>query len=195
MNHLPFLLEREVYRDGNAQCGHALMASCPPRAFSTLGEETPFGHDYPQDQPTTDHQTWTITKGDLKKLLNLSRELKLNGEITPVQAWSMVLSHPRLTELTSEDLDLMVLELKDKVRCYGYVPERRTKALFLFLLLPPVFSPDANGRAGSERSWRSFNSRMPWRWSSLASRRWAWCSELLWMALEFTLKSLFSRVF
>ncbi|KAK4247414.1 hypothetical protein C7999DRAFT_14560 [Corynascus novoguineensis] len=64
--------------------------------------------------------TWTINKGDLTTLLDLSKRLNLDGEITPVMAWGMVLAHPRLTELRLEDFARLAEELRSKVRCYGF---------------------------------------------------------------------------
>ena len=81
MSHLPWLLDRKN-EEGGEPCGHALMASCPPGPFSNLpNKNVPFGsaHACPQQG-----QTWELTKGDLATLLDLSRRLDLDGEITPV---------------------------------------------------------------------------------------------------------------
>ncbi|KAK3311124.1 uncharacterized protein B0T15DRAFT_489751 [Chaetomium strumarium] len=64
--------------------------------------------------------TWTLTKADLATLLDLSKRLNLDGEITPVMAWGMVLAHPRAGELSLEDLGRLTEELSGKVRCYGF---------------------------------------------------------------------------
>lgn len=66
-------------------------------------------------------RTWELTKADLATLLDLSQRLNLDGEITPVMAWGMVLAHPRLAELRAEDFVRLTEELSGKVRCYGYV--------------------------------------------------------------------------
>jgi hypothetical protein len=130
-------------------CGHALMASCPPAPFSKLPPDTPFGrrHAHPQSHghscTTTSNSngnggksngngnvggapnsaqemaTWTLTKADLTTLLNLSKRLNLDGEITPVMAWGLVLAHPRAGELRLEDLGRLTGELSGKIRCYG----------------------------------------------------------------------------
>ena len=60
-----------------------------------------------------------LSKGDLTTLLDLSKRLDLDGEITPVMAWGMILGHPRLTELTHKDFEKITEDLKGKVRCYG----------------------------------------------------------------------------
>lgn len=142
MNHLPWLLERGVDIPGPREaCGHALMASCPPEPFSELSPDVPFGHGNNPAQNTAGTNqapgvnqaaavaatatgpgasgTWTLNKGDLTTLLDLSKRLNLDGEITPVMAWGMVLAHPRLDELRGEDFAKLAEELAGKVRCYG----------------------------------------------------------------------------
>ncbi len=140
MDHMPWLIERAQDTAGEA-CGHALMASCPPEPFPELDDEIPFGPTQPflcahnasnignSDNANNangdlrpNQQTWELSKADLATLLNLSKRLDLDGEITPVMAWGMVLAHPRLAELKREDLERLVDDLKGKVRCYGYEP-------------------------------------------------------------------------
>ncbi|KAI0482317.1 hypothetical protein GGR56DRAFT_670215 [Xylariaceae sp. FL0804] len=65
-------------------------------------------------------RTWELSKGDLTTLLDLSKKLDLDGEITPVMAWGMILSHPRLTDMTRDDIDNVIDNLNSKVRCYGF---------------------------------------------------------------------------
>jgi hypothetical protein len=135
MDHMPWLVEHgaATATSSGESCGHALMASCPPQPFDELDEDGPFGGSnippankqpvppmkllpgLPQQQ-----RTWELTKADLTTLLDLSRRLELDGEITPVMAWGMVLAHPRRGELRSDDCLRLVDELSGKVRCYGY---------------------------------------------------------------------------
>lgn len=68
---------------------------------------------------TAPPRTWELTKADLATLLDLSQKLNLDGEITPVMAWGMVLGHPRLGELNKKDFARLSDELTSKVRCYG----------------------------------------------------------------------------
>ncbi|KAI0843002.1 hypothetical protein F5Y06DRAFT_78642 [Hypoxylon sp. FL0890] len=125
MDHMPWLIERAQDTSADA-CGHALMASCPPEPFPELNEDIPFGyahthtHTHNQAEPQSCQQTWELSKGDLATLLDLSKKLDLDGEITPVMAWGMVLAHPRLAELKKEDFDRLMDDLKGKVRCYGF---------------------------------------------------------------------------
>ncbi|KAL7628703.1 hypothetical protein AAE478_000218 [Parahypoxylon ruwenzoriense] len=125
MDHMPWLLER-AYETGGDACGHALMASCPPEPFPEPSDETsPFGYAHHNNRAgkgegQSNCRTWELSKGDLTTLLDLSKKLDLDGEITPVMAWGMVLAHPRLAELKREDFERLTDDLKGKVRCYGF---------------------------------------------------------------------------
>ncbi|XMA17682.1 hypothetical protein WAI453_010473 [Rhynchosporium graminicola] len=118
MDHIQFLVERASDLEGEF-CGHALMASCPPVLHPEDMPEMPFGHG-PTNQNGTAQKTWDLTKPDLANLLDLSKRLNLDGEITPVMAWGMVLGHPRFQELSTKDFEHMCMELGAKVRCYGF---------------------------------------------------------------------------
>lgn len=118
MEHLPFLLDRS--RDTECEpCGHALMASCPPKPFNELPPDLPFGSSNVRDDTSSDQRTWELTKADLSTLMDLSARIDLDGEITPVMAWGMVMSHPRFMDLELCDLRALTRELGRKVRCYG----------------------------------------------------------------------------
>jgi hypothetical protein len=91
------------------------MASCPPAPEPEA--EVPFGHGPRQNGSA--QKTWDLSKSDLSNLLDLSKRLNLDGEITPVMAWGMVLGHPRFSDLRFEDFERMSQELKGKIRCYG----------------------------------------------------------------------------
>ncbi|KAH8592038.1 hypothetical protein B0O99DRAFT_261230 [Bisporella sp. PMI_857] len=116
MDHMQFLVERSAGPDGDP-CGHALMASCPPDPDPAL--TIPFGH-YPTHQNGTAQKTWDLSKGDLANLLDLSKRLNLDGEITPVMAWGMLLGHPRFADLTTTDFQTICQDLGGKIRCYGF---------------------------------------------------------------------------
>ncbi|KAI4865544.1 hypothetical protein F4820DRAFT_447900 [Hypoxylon rubiginosum] len=140
MDHMPWLLERAHDTGGDA-CGHALMATCPPEPFPELADNIPFGYAHNHQNHANsavvaaaaananananakcepNHRTWELSKADLATLLDLSKKLDLDGEITPVMAWGMILAHPRLRELKREDLEKLIDDLKGKVRCYGF---------------------------------------------------------------------------
>lgn len=118
MQHLPFLLEQSTDGDGEP-CGHALMASCPPERFAELTPQIPFGYSTVDREGDSQQRTWELSKADLGTLLDLSKKLDLNGEITPVMAWGMVLAHHRLHELKLGEIRVLADELSGKVRCYG----------------------------------------------------------------------------
>lgn len=115
MDHMQYLVERSSETDGDP-CGHALMASCPPEPFPDA--RIPFGHS-PAYTSDTEPRTWDVSKPDLRNLLDLSKRLNLDGEITPVMAWGMVLANPRFSELRPEHFKSLCQELGGKVRCYG----------------------------------------------------------------------------
>jgi len=94
------------------------MASCPPEPFPENNPAIPFGHNIPHLNGTAP-KTWDLSIPDLANLLDLSKRLNLDGEITPVMAWGMILRHPRFSELRAEDFQKMTQELGGKVRCYG----------------------------------------------------------------------------
>ena len=56
---------------------------------------------------------------DLMKLLDLSNRLPLDGEITPIMAWTIVRGHAKVAELTKADIEAIRTDLLAKVRCYG----------------------------------------------------------------------------
>ncbi|KAK7941128.1 uncharacterized protein PG986_013515 [Apiospora aurea] len=117
---MPYLVDRA--RDGTGEpCGHTLMASCPPEPVDKLTNEIPFGYSHTRsEEGKSGQRTWELSKGDLATLLDLSQKLDLDGEITPVMAWGMILAHPRLSEIRPEEFRKLADELKGKVRCYGF---------------------------------------------------------------------------
>lgn len=118
MKHLPWLLERTTDADGEP-CGHALMASCPPEPFPELTPEIPFGYSNVNGELNSGQRTWELSKADLSTLLDLSKRLNLDGEVTPVMAWGLIMAHPRFREGRPEDFSRLSDELLRKIRCYG----------------------------------------------------------------------------
>jgi len=117
MDHLLVLAERALEPDG-LHSGHAMMASCPPDPYFEDSTAVPFGHTAATREGVV-QKTWDLSKGDLANLLDLSKRLNLDGEITPVMAWGMILGHPRFSELRMEDFQRLGQELGGKIRCYG----------------------------------------------------------------------------
>ncbi|EJP63983.1 AP-1-like transcription factor [Beauveria bassiana] len=122
MAHLPFLMDRASGEEGDP-CGHALMASCPPVPFKDIPQSSPFvGTDGTpiKKEEIPSQGTWQVSKADLSTLLDLSKRLDLDGEITPVMAWGMIMSHPHFAALSAADVQRIAEELGRKVRCYGF---------------------------------------------------------------------------
>lgn len=67
-----------------------------------------------------EQKTWNIQSNDLTSLMDLSKRLNLEGEITPVHAWGMVRCHERFWELRKDEIRELARELVTKVRCYGF---------------------------------------------------------------------------
>jgi hypothetical protein len=108
MDHMQYLMVRAHDGTDETISGHALMASCPPEHHVANKPQEQYPHQMPE-----------IGMGDLMKLLDLSNRLPLDGEITPIMAWAMVMQDQRFGELTAEDIQNVKGDLLTKVRCYG----------------------------------------------------------------------------
>lgn len=98
--------------DENWVCGHALMATVPPRQHC---EEHGMDVEYP-------HQMPDLPKPDLARMLNLCAEIpELGDELTPIKAWAMILAHPDAMHLTAWDFQAIRNDLKPRCVCHGYV--------------------------------------------------------------------------
>lgn len=159
MDHMQFLVERSSEPDGDP-CGHALMASCPPEPFPETNPDLPFGHTPIHANGTNTQKTWDLSKPDLANLLDLSKRLNLDGEITPVMAWGMVLAHHRFSEMRASDFEHICAELGGKVRCYGYVCFFILFYLFSLLVSSYYWYVYILTTADSEPSWKNSRSEM-----------------------------------
>lgn len=117
MSHLSWLVQRSN-ETGTDPCGHALMVSC--YSEQTTGSQNPGDFANVNEETGSSHRGWELTKGDLNTLLDLSQNLNLHGEVTPVMAWGMVMAHPRFYEMHATDFQRVANELVGKVRCYGF---------------------------------------------------------------------------
>lgn len=95
--------------NGTAISGHALMASCPPESHMLDNPDIDWGS-----------RTYDLQPGELNMLLNLSPKMSLSGEVTPINAWAMIQSHPNFLQLTRHDFAVIKNELVPKVKCYGF---------------------------------------------------------------------------
>ncbi|RDW74596.1 protein flbB [Aspergillus mulundensis] len=111
--HTDYLCRRSVTEADDEDMpfsGHALMATCPPPSYisNTTSEQT-----YP-------HKTYDLPHANLTTLLNLSRQLVTEGQVTPIMALQALKSHDMYTRLTRDDVKLIMDTLENKVRCYGF---------------------------------------------------------------------------
>lgn len=107
MDHMQFLMVR-AHDAEETISGHALMATAPPESHIANHAEEKYPHQMPD-----------VAMPDLMKLLDLSARLPLDGEITPIMAWVMLLKDENFKALTKEEFGAIKEELLAKVRCYG----------------------------------------------------------------------------
>lgn len=71
-------------------------------------------------QPHTRSATpiWTVPESGVQRLLELARNIPLDGEVTPVQAWAYIRQHPQYRTLKVEKLEAVKRELVGWVKCY-----------------------------------------------------------------------------
>lgn len=113
----PCLRHMRVNPEDDQLYGHALMASCSPGIYPESSPEMPYN---PPNNAVSSHHTCTLSKSGFADLLERSERLNLDGEVTPVMAWHMILNHPRFSEFTVEDFEMVTKGLEGKVRCYGF---------------------------------------------------------------------------
>ena len=121
MKHMQALLQQSLddNNDDDQEAvifGHSLMFSCPPLSQLETHPSEPFQYD-----PVS---LSSLSESDgghrLATLLDLSSRLDLDGELTVVMAWDMILTHPRASQLTLGDLELIKADLVGRCRCQGY---------------------------------------------------------------------------
>ncbi|KAL4920812.1 hypothetical protein BDW62DRAFT_176284 [Aspergillus aurantiobrunneus] len=111
--HTDFLCRRSVTEAEDEDMpfsGHALLATCPPPSYiaNTTSDQT-----YP-------HKTYDLPHANLTTLLNLSRQLVTDGQVTPIMALQALKNHEMYSKLTRDDVKLIMDTLETKVRCYGF---------------------------------------------------------------------------
>ncbi|EAW14247.1 protein flbB [Aspergillus clavatus NRRL 1] len=111
--HTDYLCRRSITEADDEDMpfsGHALMATCPPPSYiaNTTAEQT-----YP-------HKTYDLPHANLTTLLNLSRQLVTEGQITPIMALQCLKNHDMYRNLTKDDVKIIIDTLNTKVRCYGF---------------------------------------------------------------------------
>ncbi|KAJ6014248.1 hypothetical protein N7540_008839 [Penicillium herquei] len=111
--HTDYLCRRSITEADDEDMpfsGHALMATCPPPSYiaNTTAEQP-----YPHKAPNLPH-------ANLSTLLNLSRQLVTEGQITPIMALQCLKNHELYPTLGRDDVKIIIDTLNNKVRCYGF---------------------------------------------------------------------------
>ncbi|KAF2446633.1 hypothetical protein P171DRAFT_462849 [Karstenula rhodostoma CBS 690.94] len=94
--------------------GHALMASA-----TLLHLHLHQDHDHPPASHSRP-STWTVPESGVQRLLELARNIPLDGEVTPVQAWAYIRQHAQFGRLRVERVEEMKKGLLGWVKCYGF---------------------------------------------------------------------------
>ncbi|KAF8467716.1 hypothetical protein BDZ91DRAFT_793392 [Kalaharituber pfeilii] len=97
--------------------GHVLMLSCPPESHSLRNPDIPWGSKTVDLEPDAVTQLFNMQVLDAERQKYLDN---LDGELTPMAAWTKITTHPRFRELTVEDFATLANELSTKVNCHGF---------------------------------------------------------------------------
>lgn len=66
------------------------------------------------------HKTYDLPAANLQTLLNLSRQLITEGQVTPIMILQALKNHELYHQLTREDIKIIIDTLNTKIRCYGF---------------------------------------------------------------------------
>ena len=108
------MMKRAVDTSSTELSGHALMMTCPSRDEIMAFSDNPAAQ-FPlrmPDQPAS----------ELNRLMMMSANIDLGGEVTPVMALKMIRADERYDLMSLTELNELKDQLKAKSRCYGYVP-------------------------------------------------------------------------
>ena len=112
-DHAAFMMKRAVDTSSTELSGHALMMTCPSRdeimAFSD-DPAAPFPLKMPEGPAS-----------ELNRMMMMSANMDLGGEVTPVMALKMIRTDERYDLMSLAELNELKDQLKAKSRCYGYV--------------------------------------------------------------------------
>lgn len=71
------------------------------------------------DRTQVPNPTWNVPEAGVERLLDLSSNIPLDGEVTPVQAWDYIRQHPRYETLDCARLEKLKARLIVQIKCYG----------------------------------------------------------------------------
>ena len=133
--HLPPAASNSPFRHPNgldaAQVGIdfvlALENPCLTHTKKDLESSGSYGHILTAHAPLLTNgprsldqaSSWTVPAVEIERLLNLSSQLNLAGELTPVQAWSRIKAYPGFEKLNLDQLEILKQALLQEVQCYG----------------------------------------------------------------------------
>ncbi|OCL14809.1 hypothetical protein AOQ84DRAFT_370950 [Glonium stellatum] len=66
------------------------------------------------------HAHWETPNSGLERLLELSSNLNLGDEVTPIQAWNYIRQHPSFAGMELDRLRKLTSRLMKEVKCYGF---------------------------------------------------------------------------
>ncbi|KAK2755132.1 hypothetical protein FQN54_006661 [Arachnomyces sp. PD_36] len=106
----------------------SLEHPCLGHTRPSPGTEDPSGHALTCQAPLLAYappvinssSKWEIPAVELDRLFELALALDLEGEVTPIQAWSRIRNHPDFHTLDSERLRLLSNALLEEVQCFGF---------------------------------------------------------------------------
>lgn len=110
----------------------ALENPCLHHTTADLESTVSYGHILTTHAPLLSHgprplqpaSSWTVPAVEIERLLSLSSQLNLAGELTPVQAWSRIKTYPGFEKLNLDQLETLEQALLKEIHCYGYVVSR-----------------------------------------------------------------------
>ena len=134
---LPHVKYAYLSQTGESSSADVQYNSGPSHIFTATAALV---HQHRQQHPAT--SSFTVPTVDIDKLLDASRSLELENEITPVQIWASIRGSSTLNLISVQTLRALTDELGKYVRCNRYaIP------LYHQHCLPPLTS----SRTVSER--------------------------------------------
>ncbi|PSN63756.1 hypothetical protein BS50DRAFT_590771 [Corynespora cassiicola Philippines] len=98
-------------KDPYQPTGHALTTTAP-LLFQAPGQ--------PIDTKSSTNTRWEVPNLGLENLLSLSTHFDLTDEITPVQAWHYIRSHPDFENINVSGLRKLTEDMLKHVKCHGF---------------------------------------------------------------------------
>ena len=113
------MMKRAVDTSSTELSGHALMMTCPSRDEIMASYDNPTAQ-FPLRMPD-------IPAAELNRMMMMSTNMDLGGEVTPVMALKMIRADERYDLMSLTELNELKTQLKTKSRCYGYVLHIHTR--------------------------------------------------------------------